>query len=283
MKTVNSNHWAKSNHRAKSQIRGRGRSRPHEMDGSAPGVSYPSKFPLPRRAVRWLAAYNPSNWDGSGRRRATTATPTVYIRGAPLLRSIAPEKEALHFAPDLVRGSLRGLAPGIDDNRPLGVQPFQLKPHGFADTPPDPVAQHGLAERPGGCKSNARSAGIGLAKTERGEKRTGKARSFVIDSSEILRSQQADTFRKTWDGRLPFVADRELLTATGAAAGQYGAAILGFHAAKEPMGFSALTVVRLKSTFRHSRSIIQYKTGEGAGVGRVSHGRISILGTPAVP
>jgi hypothetical protein len=185
-------------------------------------------------------------------RRAATAIPTVYIRGAHLLRSIAPEKEPLHFAPDLLRGSLQGLAPGIDDNRPLWVQPFQLKPHGIADTPLDTVACHGLAERPGSCKSDARSAGFRLAKTEGCEKRPGKARSFVIDSSEILRSQQADTFRKTWDGRLPFVTDRELLTPTGAPAGQYGAPILGFHAAKKPVGLSALTVIRLKSTFRHS-------------------------------
>jgi hypothetical protein len=136
-----------------------------------------------------------------------------------------------------------------------------LKPHGIAHTPLDPVAHHRFAERPRRCKSNAWSAGFGFAKTERGEKRTGKARSFIIDSSEILRSQQADTFRKTWDGRLPFVADREFLAATGAPAGQHGAAILGFHAAKEPMGFSALAVIRLKSTFRHARPIIQYKTG----------------------
>ena len=179
----------------------------------------------------------------------------IYAR-ASALRSIAAEKEPLHFAPDLLRGSLQGFAAGIDDNRPLWIQPFQLKPHGFADTPLDPVARHRFAERPGCCKSDARSAGFGLAKTERGEERTGKARSFVIDSPEIFRSQQADTFRKTWDGRLPFVADRELLTATGAPAGQYGAPILGFHAAEEPMGLSALAIIRLKSTFRHFSSSI---------------------------
>jgi hypothetical protein len=254
------------------------------MDGNAPGVWFPSRFPFPRHAVRWLAAYNPNSSDGICRRRAATATPTVYIRGARPLRSIAPEKEALHFAPDLLRGSLQGLVPGIDDNRPLWVQPFQLKPHGFADTPLDPVARHGFAERPGGCKSNTRSGGFGLAKTERGEKRTGKARSFVIDSSEILRSQQADTFRKTWDGRLPFVADRELLTPTGAPAGQYGAPILGFHAAKEPVGLSALTIIRLKSTFRHSSPTTQYKTGEGPDAGRVFFGGAATFwGSRAAP
>jgi hypothetical protein len=221
------------------------------MDGIDRGVSSPSKFPLPHRAARSLAAYNPSTSDRSGRRKAATAIPNVYIRAERPLRSVAPEKEAFHFAPDLLRGSLQGLAPGIDDNRPLWVQPFQLKPHGFADAPLDPVPRHGLAERPGRCESNARSAGFGFAKAERGKNRTGKSRSFVINSSEILRSQQADTFRKTWDGRLPLVADRELLTALRAPARQHSAPILGFHAAKEPVSLSAFPVVRLKSTFWH--------------------------------
>ena len=189
-------------------------------------------------------------------RRAATAIPTVYIRGAHLLRSIAPEKEPLHFAPDLLRGSLQGLAPGIDDNRPLWVQPFQLKPHGFADTPPDPVARDGFAERPGCCKSDARPAGFDLAEAECGEQRTRKAGSFVINSPEIFRSQQADTFRKTWDGRLPFVANRELFAAPGATAGQYGAPILSFHAAAETVGLRAMAIIRLKSTFRHFSSSI---------------------------
>jgi len=131
-----------------------------------------------------------------------------------------------------------------------------LKPYGFADTPPDPVARDGFAERPGCCKPDTRSAWIGLAETECGEQRTGKAGSFVINSPEIFRSQQADTFRKTWDGRLPFVADRELFAAPGATAGQYGAPILGFHAAAETVGLRPVAVVRLKSTFRHFSSSI---------------------------
>jgi hypothetical protein len=129
-----------------------------------------------------------------------------------------------------------------------------LKPHGLADAPPDPVARHGFAERPGCCEANAWAPGFDLAKAERGEERTGKARSFVINSPEIFRSQQADTFRETWDGRLPFVADRELLAAPGATAGQYGAPILGFHAAAETVGLGTMAVVRLKSTFRHFSS-----------------------------
>jgi len=47
------------------------------------------------------------------------------------------------------------------------------------------------------------------------------------------------------------VADRELVTAPGAAPRQHGPAILGFHALAEPMGLGALTIIRLKCAFRH--------------------------------
>jgi len=148
------------------------------------------------------------------------------------------------------------LAAGIDDDRPLWIQPFQLKPYGFADTPPDAVARHGLAERPGCRKPDPRPAVFALSKAECREEGTGKARPFVINSPEVFRSQQADTFRKTWDWKLPFVADRELFAAPGATAGQYGAPVLGLHTAAETVGLRAMAIIRLKSTFRHFSSSI---------------------------
>ena len=48
-----------------------------------------------------------------------------------------------------------------------------------------------------------------------------------------------------------FVADREFMTAPGAAAREHGAAILGFHPGPESVGFRALAIIRLKCTFRH--------------------------------
>ena len=129
--------------------------------------------------------------------KAATATPTLYIREGRSLRSIAAEKEPLHFALDLVLGRFQSFAAWVDDNRPLWVQPFQLKPYGFADSPPDPVARHGFAERPGCCKSDSWSAAVRFAKAKCREKGTGKSRSFIINSPEVFRSQQADTFRKT--------------------------------------------------------------------------------------
>jgi hypothetical protein len=128
---------------------------------------------------------------------AATGKATLYIREESALRSIAAEKEPFHLAPDLFLRRFQCFSAGIDDNRPLGVQPFQLKPHGFADTPPDPVTCHGFAERPGSCKSDMRSVCIVFTKAECGEERTGKAGSFVINSAEVFRSQQADTFRET--------------------------------------------------------------------------------------
>jgi hypothetical protein len=79
---------------------------------------------------------------------------------------------------------------------------------------------------------------------------------MVIDASEIFRSQQAYTFRKTGDEMLPLGADRQFLTAPGPAAREYRAAILGLHTGAETMRFGTVTIIRLKSTFRHLVSSI---------------------------
>lgn len=76
-----------------------------------------------------------------------------------------------------------------------------------------------------------------------------------------------------WGG-LPLVANSQLLAARSAAASQYGAAVLGFHANAKTMGFRAMAIVRLKSTFGHFSSIIQYKAlGEGLGIGAGRRGK----------
>jgi len=50
---------------------------------------------------------------------------------------------------------------------------------------------------------------------------------------------------------LPLVADGELLAPTRPASSQHGAAILGGHAGEKTMRFGTVSVIRLKSTFRH--------------------------------
>jgi hypothetical protein len=93
------------------------------------------------------------------------------------------------------------------------------------------------------------------------------ANSLVVDPPEILRSQQADTFRKCvraghgpW---LPLGTDGEFLPPAGAAAGKHCAAILGFHPAQKPVRLRAVPVIRLKGTFRHFNSSSQYKGSGG--------------------
>lgn len=191
-----------------------------------------------------------------------SATPNLYIRATRRLRSVAALYETFHLALDLLRRGFQRLAPRIDDNGPLWIQPFQLQTHGLANTPPDAVTRHGLSDRARQGKADARAACFGASQAERREERTGKAATFIIDFTKISRPQDTDTFRKTRDGRLPFVADRELLPAGGAAARKDGAAVLGFHATAKSVCLSAPAIVGLKSAFGHAGSSIEYSRSQ---------------------
>ena len=60
-----------------------------------------------------------------------------------------------------------------------------------------------------------------------------------------------------------FIADRQFVAATSPAAREHGAAILGLHARAKPVLLGALTIIRLKRTFRHLfPGKIQYTTGK---------------------
>jgi hypothetical protein len=74
---------------------------------------------------------------------------------------------------------------------------------------------------------------------------------MIVNSSEIARSQQPDTFGKAWYFRLPLRADGQLFTADSAAAGKDGLTIGGLHAAPKPVRLGAAPVIRLKSSFGH--------------------------------
>ena len=187
---------------------------------------------------------------------AARETTKPYIRAIRASRSIAAEKEPLHFALQLRKRSAEGFRTRIDDNGPLGIQPIEVKANGLADTPPDTVAHDGFSERARNGETDMRSVGFGLAKAESREEGIRPADALIIDSSEILRSQETDTFRKTSDGILPLGAYRELFPAAGTTPRENGAAVLGFHPRAESVRFCAMTVIRLKSAFWHLGSII---------------------------
>lgn len=138
----------------------------------------------------------------------------------------------------------------------MWTQLIEMEAHGLSDTAPDAVADDGFAEGPRSGKADVRPTGLRLADTEGRKQGACKTGALIIYSSEVFRSQQTDTFRKSRDGTLPFGADREFLAASRAAAGKNGAAVLGFHAAPEPVCLGAVAVIRLKSTFRHCGSSI---------------------------
>ena len=131
-----------------------------------------------------------------------------------------------------------------------------MKADGFPHPPFNPVAHHGFAEGAGGGEPNMRSTRLRFAYAEGGEQGTGIAGTVIIDASEIFRSQEAYTFRKTGDGILPLGADGQFLAASGPAARQHRTAIFGLHTGKETMRLGTVTIVRLKGTFRHFSSSI---------------------------
>jgi hypothetical protein len=148
------------------------------------------------------------------------------------------------------------LSARIDDNRPLGAQLIQVEAHGLADPAFDAVTHNRLTDCARDSEPDVRTARFGFAQTKRGQQGTRHADPFVVNPSKILRSEDADTFRKAWDCKLPFVADGELFASGRATARENGPAVLGLHTRAESVSFRAVTVIRLKSTFRHLSSII---------------------------
>ena len=150
--------------------------------------------------------------------------------------------------------SVERFAPGIDDDGPLGAQLIQMEADSLANAPFDAVSDHGFTKGAGSSEADTRPIGPQLADAERHEKRARETGTLIVNSSEVFRSQQTNTFRKSRDGALPFGADRELLAAPGAAAGEDGPAVLGFHPRKKPVRLGAVAIIRLKSAFWHVAS-----------------------------
>ena len=142
-----------------------------------------------------------------------------------------------------------------------------MQANGLAHPPFDAIAYNSLAERSRDCESDTWTVAGGFADTKSGEERPTMAGTLVVNSSEILRSQQADTFRKTRDGGLPLVADRKLFPPCRPAAGENGPAVLGFHARAEAVRFRAVAVIRLKGAFRHCSSSLSISHADSAVAG----------------
>jgi len=189
-------------------------------------------------------------------RRASTERSKPYIRPKGTLRSIAPEKETLHLPLQILQGRIEHFPAWVDDDRPPWVQPIEVEAYGFAHAPLDAVPRHSLTEGARRGEPHARPGCLRFAQAESGKQRARDSGTLVVDSSEIFRSQEADTFRKTSDGILPLGTYSEFLPAASAAARQNGAAILGFHATAKSVRLGAVTIIRLKGTFRHFSSSI---------------------------
>src|ERR1051326_8234831 len=95
-------------------------------------------------------------------------------------------KQALHLALQLRQGSLHRFAPRIEYYGPLWAQQVEVKPHGFPDTTPDPVARHGLSQRGRNGETDPRPRAGCVPQAKGRKKRPRKPGTFVINSPEIL-------------------------------------------------------------------------------------------------
>jgi hypothetical protein len=152
--------------------------------------------------------------------------------------------------------SIEGFAAGIDDDGPLWAQPIEVEADRLPDTPFDTVSHDRFTDGARDSEADMRPIGLRLADTKSGEQGPGEPGTLVINSSEVFGTQQTDTFRETRDGVLPLGANGQFLAATGAAAGENGAAVLGLHSGAKPVRFGAMAIVRLKGAFRHTSSSI---------------------------
>ena len=236
-------------------VTGPDRNRPRARGDIAVTGASPSKSPVPLRIARRLRACTPSKSDRSGTPRAAMGRGQVYRCEGRRSGPIAAEKETFHFAPQLRHGSIERLRPRIDDNGPLRIQPIETDADRFPQPPFDAIARHGLAEPTRNREPDPGTVRRRLANTKSREARARKPAALVVNPSEISRTQQANTFRKTSDGLVPFGADRELLAPTRPAPRQDRPAILSLHAGAETMRFRAPAIIRLIRTLRHSRSI----------------------------
>ena len=171
--------------------------------------------------------------------------------GPPVPLRVAPLKKTLHLAVKFRHRGVERLAPRIEYDGPLRAQLIQMQAHCLSQAPLDTIAHDGFAERARDGKSDTWADGFGLANTKGSEQGVSVPGTLIVNSSEVLRTQQTDTFRKTSDRVLPLGTDREFLAAARAAAGQNGATVLRLHPGAKPVRLRAMAVIWLESAFRH--------------------------------
>ena len=181
---------------------------------------------------------------------------SIYKAAGLESRAIAAQKQALHFALQFRHGCIEGFASRIDDDGPLWAQPVEVEAYSLADTPLDTVPHDRFTDRARDGEPDTRPVRLRLADTKSREEGPRESGTLVINSSKVFGSQQTDTFRKTRDGVLPLGANGQFLAPACAATGQNGASVLGLHPGAKPMRLRAVSVIRLKSTFRHVISSI---------------------------
>ena len=110
------------------------------------------------------------------------------------------------------------LAPGIDDDGPLGAQLTEVEADGLAHAPLDAITHHRFSDGARHGKPDSRTIRCRFPKAESREEGPRESGASVVNPAEIFRTQQTDTLRKARDGVLPFGTDSKFLAAARATA-----------------------------------------------------------------
>jgi hypothetical protein len=88
---------------------------------------------------------------------------------------------------------------GIDDDFPSGSCQRQARANRFANTPPDPVSDHRSTQGARAGETDPYAFHSIISQAKGGEQRPGKFGAIVVDSTEILGTQDAGTLGKAGD------------------------------------------------------------------------------------
>lgn len=135
-----------------------------------------------------LGACIPSRWDENGRRKESWGRAFFDTDADSRLEPAATQKELFDLALQVRKGTLRGGAAWIENNRPLRGQTVQTCADRFPKPAFNAVAHHSAANRAWCREADARTGIAGIFKAKSGEQRPGDSGTVVVNFSKVARS-----------------------------------------------------------------------------------------------
>lgn len=205
-------------------------------------------------------------WDKTGKPKATVAKGSPCTREAALSAFVASIKHPRRLAAQLFKSRIKHGTTRIKNHVPTCGQVNQLRTDCFPHTPFDSITNNRTTQ---GARNRESHPGRLFAlflpvKAECGKEATAHSQSRIIGLAKFgtpqglnlgtARALRARKKQLLCVAHIALVADRQLVAPFRAAAGQNSPPVRSLHTNSKPMRLRPVTVIRLKSTFRHPES-----------------------------